>query len=225
MAKFEYLVPRTPSGVLRLGEVAPVAEALRDGGLAVLPTETGYMLAALATDEPAILRAFAVKGRDLANTMHIACSSLEMAAGVAEITPAAERLLGAFTPGPITVVVRQKPRLPSRLVTRDGTVGIRVPDHPATLQIIAAVGAPITATSLNRAGEPPSSMDRHDLEQLDWPDDGVVYVVEDDASIRFQAPSTLVRVIGAEPEILRAGPITERTIRQALSGTGPTDPR
>jgi L-threonylcarbamoyladenylate synthase len=213
MAKFEYLASRSPTALLRLGEAAKVADALRGGGLAVLPTETGYMLAALATDEPAILRVFRVKGRDLANTMHIACSSLEMVRDVARITPTAARLLSELTPGPITVVVNQTPRLPSRLVTVNGTVGIRVPDHPATLQIIDSVGSPITATSLNRAGEPPSSIDRHDLELLDWPAESVVYVVEDDNAIRYTSPSTLVRVTGPDMEILRVGPITESTIR------------
>jgi L-threonylcarbamoyladenylate synthase len=222
VAKFEYLASRSATALLRLAEVARVAEALRGGGLAVLPTETGYMLAALATDEQAILRAFQVKGRGLANTMHIACSSLEMARGVAWITPTAARLLGELTPGPITVVVNQTPLLPPRLVTVNGTVGIRVPDHPATLQIIDAVGSPITATSLNRAGEPPRSIDRHDLELLDWPAGSVVHVVEDDSSIRYTSPSTLVRVTGPDPEILRAGPITESAIRVLSYGPSVT---
>jgi L-threonylcarbamoyladenylate synthase len=207
------LAPRFPSCLLRLAEVAEVADALRDGGLAVLPTETGYMIAALATDEDAVLRAFEVKGRNLANTMHVACSSLAMAEEIAEITPLAGRLLGELTPGPITVVVRQTGRLPDRLVTINGTVGIRVPDHPATLQVVAAVGAPLTATSLNRAGEPAGPIDRRGLEALGWPSDAVVHVVQDDGAIRFALPSTLVRVTGPDVEILRAGPINEDAVR------------
>ena len=208
MAKLEYLTERSLTGLLMLADVERVAEELRRGGLAVLPTETGYLLAALATDEAAILRAFQVKGRDPAHTVHIACSSLAMARQYGDITPIAERILGHFTPGPVTVVVNQTPRLPARLVTVNGTVGIRVPDHPITAQIIAAVGAPITATSLNRAGEPPSAIDRDELAELDWPADTIVHVVPDDNSIRYARPSTLVRVTGTDLEILRTGPIS-----------------
>jgi len=114
-------------------------------------------------------------------------------------------------------VVKHTGGLPDRLVTVDGTVGIRVPDHPATLQVVAAVGAPVTATSLNRAGEPGGPIDRPSLEALGWPDVATVYIVQDDASISYPLPSTLVRVIGPELEILRAGPISEESIQDLLA--------
>jgi L-threonylcarbamoyladenylate synthase len=217
--EFEYPSLRPRSRLLGLADAARLADILRAGGLAVLPTETGYLLAALATSERAVLDAFAVKQRDLANTMHIACASLTMATEYALLAPAAARILGEFTPGPVTVVANQAGRLPDRLVTRDGTVGIRVPDHPATLQVIAAVGAPLTASSLNLAGEPPLPVDRETLAGLYWPEPGPVYVVRDDAAIGYEQPSTLVRVTGPEPEILRPGPVSEDAIREIMRGT------
>jgi L-threonylcarbamoyladenylate synthase len=215
-----YLSVRPASGLLSLADAGRVADGLRAGGLAVLPTETGYLLAALATSEDAVLAAFAVKDRPLSNVMHVACSSLEMAASIAQLPAPARRLLGELTPGPLTVVVRQTNRLPDRLVTLDGTVGIRVPDHPATLQVIAEVGAPVTATSLNRTGEPPSGIDRHALELLSWPPKGVVSVVEDDRSIAYALPSTLVRVTGPTLEILRPGPIAEEALCRVAGDSG-----
>jgi L-threonylcarbamoyladenylate synthase len=214
--KIEYLTERTASGLLCMADVERVADGLRDGGLAVLPTETGYMLAALATDEPAIERAFAVKGRDLAHTVHVACSSLTMARQFAVLTPEAERLLGRFTPGPLTVVADQTGLLPDRLVTVDGTVGIRVPDQAITQQVISAVGVPLTATSLNKAGQSAVGIAEHELETLAWPSHGVVYVVAEDNSILYAKPSTLVRLNGRDPEILRVGAISENYIRKAL---------
>jgi L-threonylcarbamoyladenylate synthase len=149
--------------------------------------------------------------------MHVACSSLAMAERFAELTPAATRLLGQLTPGPITVVVRQSTLLPTRLVTLNGTVGIRVPDHPATLQIIAEVGAPLTATSLNESGATTDQTpDRDTLAALDWPAGQVVYVVDAGDPVRYSMPSTLVRLTGPEVEILRAGPIGADTIGQIL---------
>jgi L-threonylcarbamoyladenylate synthase len=212
----EYLRRRSSGGLLPLADLDRVAVELTAGGLAVLPTETGYMLAALATDEAAIENAFKVKGRDLAHTVHIACSSVAMARRYGRLNAVAERILGALTPGPVTVVVNQTSLLPTRLVTQDGTVGIRVPDHPITAQVVAAVGRPLTATSLNRAGEPPAAIAQQELETLNWPGGDTVYIVPDDSSIRYELPSTLVRVTGVDLEILRQGPVAEAELRDAI---------
>ncbi|MEM6796778.1 MAG: Sua5/YciO/YrdC/YwlC family protein, partial [Acidobacteriota bacterium] len=134
---------RRPSGLLSLADALLVSDGLRRGGLAVLPTETGYMLAARACDEAAVLRAFEVKRRDPAQPMHVACGSLEMARRFAVLSAAAERVMGAFTPGPVTVVAPKKEPLPDRLVTLRGTVGLRIPDCAATLQVVLALGEPI----------------------------------------------------------------------------------
>src|SRR5690606_10774905 len=139
------------------------------GSLAVLPTETGYMLAAVATSGSAVRAAFAAKARQPVAVMHVACASLAMARRYGHLDERAVALLGAFTPGPLSVVVPQTGALPDGLVTVDGTVGIRVPDNPATLQVISAVGVPLTATSVNLSGQPGGSVDEAALRQLHWP--------------------------------------------------------
>lgn len=217
MARFHLLEPHSPSGLLLHRAVDRVAERLLDGGLAVLPTETGYLLAALATSMPALRRAFALKQRALTHPMHVACSSVAMADAYAVLSPAARRLLGAYTPGPLTVVVPQTSALPDSLVTLDGTVGIRIPDHPATLQVVAAVGAPVTATSLNRSGEESRPVNAEMLDSFDWDEPDGVPVVVDNASIRCTAASTLVRCTGADVEILRAGPVSRAQIDETLA--------
>jgi L-threonylcarbamoyladenylate synthase len=219
MTSFDLFSPMPNSRLLRSGEATAVADCLRERGLAVLPTETGYLLAALVTSIPAVERAFTVKRRSRANPMHIACSSVEMAAQYGRLTPEAVRLLGCFTPGPLSVVVEQTDRLPTGYVTLNGTVGIRIPDHPATLQVIAALGAPVTATSLNRSGEETAPISRGLLESLDWKIERVP-VVADDGTIRYRSPSTLVRVTGPEVEILRAGPVDASAVRQVLGRDG-----
>lgn len=218
MPRFEFIRPRPVSRTITFSEVARISDSLRRGELAVLPTETGYMLAAMATCLPAVERAFAVKYRKHAQVMHVACASLAMAAQIGELTPQALRLLGAFTPGPISVVVPKTALLADRLVTMDGTVGIRVPDHPATLQVIGAVAVPLTATSLNVSGTAPALLSELELESLNWPADETVHVVADDEAISYRTGSTLVRATGPEVEILRAGPVTEPQVREALAG-------
>lgn len=222
MASFEHIRPYSSSGTLKLADVAKITDTLKRGGLAVLPSETGYMIAALATSIEAIRTAFAVKERNHSNTMHIACSSLKMAEKFGELTQRARRLLGELTPGPITVIVEQTQRLPKSFVTLNGTVGIRIPDNPATLQVIADLQEPVTATSLNRAGEDAISVDQN-LESLNWPAREVVQVVEAPNATMYSIPSTLVRVTGPEIEILRRGPISPGTITEILNRQGYLD--
>lgn len=216
MTSFEY-VPLTGNKQLRFADAARIVSLLDGGGLAVLPTETGYMIAADATNVEAVTKVFTTKERNFANPMHVACGSLAMAGRYAELTPATVRLMGAFTPGPLTVVVAKTRLLPDTLVTKDGTVGIRVPDHPATLQVVELLGRPVTATSLNRSGEESAPLERAYLEQLCWPaTETAVAVVEDETSIIQPRPSTLATLNGADLRILREGPVTKADIERVL---------
>ncbi len=214
MTLFAYRMPHAGIRLLSLADVAQVADSLKQGLPAVLPTETGYMLAALATSEEAIKSAFAVKGRSPVAVMHVGCASMDMARAVGILTDQAVRLLEYFTPGPLSVIVRKTDLLPDDLVTVNGTVGIRVPDHPATLQVINAVGAPLTYTLMNSSGGQLASVDEAELRTLSWPDSNVIYVVRDDAAIAYSSPSTLVRLTSEDLEILRPGPISAAQIQQ-----------
>lgn len=214
MTWFTYMQPSPHSRLLSLSEVANVADSLKRGSPAILPTETGYMLAALATSQEAVKAAFAVKGRSTAAVMHVACASIDMAQTVGVLTNRALRLLGQFTPGPLSVIVRKTDMLPDDLVTLNGTVGIRVPAHPATLQVINAVGAPLTATSLNSSGSQMASVDEPSLRILNWTEQDEVHIVQDDSAIIYSSASTLVRISGESIEILRPGPVSEAEIRR-----------
>jgi L-threonylcarbamoyladenylate synthase len=216
MAQFVYVKPSSKSGMLAWSDVAKVADSLKQGSPAVLPTETGYMLAALATSADAVKGAFAVKGRAGSAVMHVACASLEMAGTVGILTERAIRLLGQLTPGPISVIVNQTDLLSDSdgLVTLNGTVGIRIPDHPGTLQVINGIGLPVTATSLNSSGRQLASVDEVTLQTLNWPECGEIYVVQDDDAIVHSSASTLVRVSNNSIEILRLGPISESEIHR-----------
>lgn len=198
-------------GLLRWSQVERVAGALRAGGLAVLPTETGYLLAARATDRDAVLRVFAAKDRPTSMAMHVACASPRMAGDFATLSELGRRLLTAFTPGPLTVVDRRGERLTGDLVTVAGTVGLRLPDAGPTLQVVEALGEPVTATSLNRSGEETGPLDAG-LASLVGVDPGLLQIVDAGPCARYEAASTLVRVTGDAPEILRAGPVTAAEI-------------
>lgn len=217
VTQLEYLPAPTPAGTLRLAALARIADVLCGGGLAVLPTETGYMLAAVATDVDAVTGIFTAKRRSLDHPMHVACASLSMASRYADLTPMGARLLGALTPGPCTVVAASTGLLPDRLVTVNGTVGIRIPDHPATLQVVAEVGTPLTATSVNESGTAYRAPDRAMLSELAWPAGRTVCVVDAGDTTTYALASTLVLTTGDEPVILRQGPVTLETMHQVLA--------
>lgn len=209
--------PLPGSGLLPLDRVTEIADALRAGGLAVLPTETGHLIAASVADAR---KAFAVKQRSPANPMHVACSSLDMAAAYGLLDARARRLLNEFTPGPLSVVVPALAGVDDPYVTLNGTIGLRVPDHPATLQVISALGEPVTATSFNRSGQESAPVDRAALTAFDWRGEAVVHAVVDPDAVRHTRASTLVRLVGPQPEVLRSGPVTAQQIEDALADDG-----
>lgn len=214
MTQFEKIENMSPSGTLKSVEVSRMADTLRRGGLVILPTETGYMLAVDATRPDAVLRAFKVKGRPLTNVMHIACASMDMASRYAQLSVRAMRLLGDLTPGPLSVIVATNSDALSPHVILNHTVGIRIPDHPATLQVIESLGHPVTATSLNESGSSAISVSESELSKLDWPAEEVVQVLDIGNSVPYPMPSTLVRVTGPEVEILRPGPISGAVVKR-----------
>ncbi|HEY1734567.1 MAG TPA: L-threonylcarbamoyladenylate synthase [Acidimicrobiales bacterium] len=217
MARFVELAPRRGGGHLSLGQVDEVVAVLRHDGLAVLPTETGYMLAARACSDGATAKVRAAKGRTADKAMHVACSTPAMIASVAEPSTGAWRAIAAWMPGPVSVVVPAADGL-SPDVVLDGTVGIRMPDAAATLQVVSALGEPVTATSLNRSGAGDQGLGEPLVlsDAMSWPDEPVAVVRDDDVRV-YDQPSTLVRILDRDVEELRSGPVPISAISDSVS--------
>ncbi|MEA2490437.1 MAG: L-threonylcarbamoyladenylate synthase [Acidobacteriota bacterium] len=208
--------PLTRNRLLRLGDLRQIAAELLAGRLVVLPTETGYLLGADALNAEGVDRVFAAKGRPVNNPIHAAVPDVEAAARLVYLDGDAERLLRAFCPGPMTVVCRKREHVSDLLVAGTGNLGIRIPDNAATLQVLAHVQRPVTATSLNLSGTAPAP--GTDLaaiiREMVWSEPVTLHVVVDEQAVSYAKPSTLVAV---DPlRILREGPIGEAEIRAAL---------
>lgn len=210
-------LPLTPNRLLRLADLDALVQHLRGGGLAVLPTETGYLLGASALDADAVARVFAVKVRSPRNPIHAAVTGVAMAEPLAHLDDASRLLLRAFTPGPLTVVCPKRDVVPDVLVAGTGTLGIRVPDSPVTLQVLAAFGGPITATSLNVSGDPPRASVEETIAALEWKDEAALFLVQDPLGVPQPRASTLVSIVDGQCRILREGPISEEAITAALA--------
>ena len=109
-------------------DIARAGKLLREGELVAFPTETVYGLGANGFDAEACARIYAAKGRPSDNPLilHV-CDRAMVDTVAAEVTPMAEKLLAAFCPGPITLIMRRRAAVPDRITGGLATVGVRMP--------------------------------------------------------------------------------------------------
>lgn len=183
--------------------VREAARVLQSGGIAVIPTDTAYALAADARNLHAIQAVHRAKRRTSKKPIALISSSLRQVEHYFSLTAAERRLARRFWPGPLTLILR--PRL-RRLATRalaSGTgVGVRVPKHRTARRLAAAIGAPITATSANRAGAPACYTGLAALRSL-----GMALPVVGGQRLPRRPVSTIIRVRRNRIVIVRPGPI------------------
>ena len=137
-----------------LEELKKAAEAIKKGGLVAFPTETVYGLGADALNKNAVKKIFEVKKRPLDNPLIVHISSLDEIHKIAELNPIAKKLIDAFFPGPLTVVMKKKEIVPDETTGGLKTVAVRMPDHKIALRLIEYSETPIAAPSANIAGRP-----------------------------------------------------------------------
>ena len=192
--------------------IADAAEALRRGGLVVLPTDTVHGIAARPDEAAATERLFAAKARPRDLELPVLVPDVGAARGVARFDDRAEALAARFWPGPLTIVLpRAAASAPWELGGDPATVGVRVPRHPLALALLARTG-PLAVTSANRSGEPtPSTCD------------GIVAVFGDAVDVYLcaedqlgGAPSTVVDLAHGEPRILREGALPAADVLATL---------
>jgi L-threonylcarbamoyladenylate synthase len=134
-------------------DVERAADAIRDGDLAVYPTETVYGLGADALSEAAVERVFAVKRRSHEKPVSLAVPDVDAALAYVEATDREERFMREFLPGPVTVLCEKTDAVPDVLTGGRERVGVRVPDHEVALALLREV-SPVTSTSANVSGRP-----------------------------------------------------------------------
>jgi L-threonylcarbamoyladenylate synthase len=177
------------------------AEALRDGKVVLVPTET---VVGLVAAETGLRRIEQIKGRDPAKPIALLCASPEEAfALAANVPPLAKKLADLYWPGPLTLVL-------DRAV--GGTVGVRVPAGPTVRAVLAAYGEPLYATSANLSGEPAPK----GLEEVDpRVSEAVDLIVEGEPG--SGEASAVVDLSGGQVRLLRATEeLTDDTLSQLI---------
>lgn len=133
---------------------ADAAQVLAKGGLVAFPTETVYGLGADATNDDAVARIFAAKGRPSFNPLIVHVADLAAAQEIGEFDETAQQLADAFWPGPLTLVLslRSKHGIAPLVSAGLSTIALRVPAHPVAQGLLDVSGLPIAAPSANPSG-------------------------------------------------------------------------
>lgn len=196
--------------------LARAASLLRAGELVAFPTETVYGLGADARNAGAVAKIFAAKERPANNPLIAHIADTDMLDGiVAAVEDQATRLMKAFWPGPLTLVLPHRKRIPEIVSAGLDTLAVRMPSHPAALALIREAGCPIAAPSANRSGRPSPTTADHVLADMD----GRIPLILDGGPCGYGVESTVVDVTGAAPTVLRPGGITLEMLREVIPST------
>lgn len=189
------------------------AALIRRGDVVVFPTETVYGLGADAFNETAVEEIFRAKGRPNDNPLivHIADKS-ELTGLTREISPQAQKVIEAFMPGPITVILPKSDRVPDCVTAGLDTVGIRMPAHPVARAFINACNTPVAAPSANTSTRISPTSARHVYDDMQ----GKIPLIIDGGACDVGIESTIVDLSSDTPTILRPGAITAQMLAQVL---------
>ena len=188
-----------------------IAAIVKKGELIVYPSETVYGIGANIFDEAAIKKLFLAKNRPFDMPLSVGVADKEMASSIAVIDEHADKLIDAFMPGPLTIIVKKKDCVPDIVTSNSHKVGIRIPDHHVAQQIIKLTG-PIVATSANLHSKPDAVRMEEAQDQLG---DAVTAYI-DSGPCTTGKPSIIIWLMNGEIEIVRQGAITKKQIEDVL---------
>ena len=195
--------------------IAQAAQALRDGHLVGLPTETVYGLAANATDDAAVVKIFVAKGRpaDHPLIVHVA-SEDQVPLFASEMPEFANRLMRAFWPGPLTLILPRQSGVATASAGGQDSIGLRCPSHPSAQALLRAclpLGVMgLSAPSANRFGRVSPTSAAHVQSEL-----GPDLLILDGGDCEVGIESTIIDCTRGEPVLLRPGQVTRTQIEAA----------
>jgi L-threonylcarbamoyladenylate synthase len=195
-------------------DIAAAATALREGRLVAFPTETVYGLGADATNDEAVARVYAAKGRPSFNPLISHVPDVAAAFALGDFPEEARALALAFWPGPLSLVVPRAASCPVSLLASAGldSIAIRVPSHPVALDLLKAVGRPVVAPSANPSGKISPTTAEHVRRHLK----DKVAVVLDGGRCKVGLESSVVSFLAGGPRLLRQGGVPRSEIEKVL---------
>ncbi|ARI76065.1 L-threonylcarbamoyladenylate synthase [Halobacillus mangrovi] len=193
--------------------IEEAAQLLKDRHVVAFPTETVYGLGADATNEEAVQKIFEAKGRPSDNPLIVHVADIHQVEELTQNIPdRAYRLMEAFWPGPLTLVLESNGSAAKNVTAGLSTIGIRMPDHPLALALLRASGKPLAAPSANRSGRPSPTDAAHVWQDLE----GRVAGILDGGATGVGVESTVLDCTSDTPVILRPGGVTKEDLEKIL---------
>lgn len=209
----QWIVDKVVNNVDNYPQIQEAAQLLRDGEVVAFPTETVYGLGANALSDKAVEEIFFAKGRPSDNPLivHIATEG-QLDGIVTEIPSVAKKLMDAFWPGALTIILPKKDGLSEKVTAGLKTVGVRMPSHPVALALLQEANIPVAAPSANRSGRPSPTTAQHVYDDLKGRIAGVI----DGGATGVGVESTVVDCTGKIPVILRPGGVTREQLEEVV---------
>lgn len=194
-------------------DLSAAAEIIKSGGLVAVPTETVYGLAGNGLDAAAVEKIYEVKGRPAVKPLALMVPGAEsMEKYCLDVPPQAKTLAAHFWPGPLTIVLKARGEIPPVVRAGGDTVGLRCPDHAATLELLRLTGLPLAAPSANPSGGESPKNAQQVLRCFDGKIEGLI----DGGECGIGRESTLISLAETPYRILRRGALSEEKIADAL---------
>lgn len=173
---------------------------LEDGGVIIYPTDTVYGIGCDITRKSAIERIYRAKNMDKQKPLSFVCADLTDIATYARVDTVMYRVMRKHLPGPYTFILPATREVPKLLVSRQKTVGLRIPDHPFTLAMVKALGRPIISTSVNISERSFASDPQEFFEHYEGKVDLVV-----DSGPSYADLSSVIDLTNHDPVLIREG--------------------
>ena len=201
-------------------ELNKVIEVLKNNGLALLPTETVYGIAANALSDEACKKIFIAKGRAQDNPLIVHVSDKQMLYKlVKNVSEVEQKLIDNFMPGPFTLILEKQNIISNTASAGNSTIGIRMPSNSIIHEVINKSGIPLAAPSANISGRPSGTNVKDIFDELKDKVDCIV----NGGECKIGIESTVVKVINDVPTILRPGFITEDDIEKVIGKVALSD--
>ena len=199
--------------------VEEAAAHIRAGELVAFPTETVYGLGADASNDAAVAKIFAAKSRPADHPLIVHIASIAHVADYASsLPPFAERLIKAFWPGPLTVILPRKPGVATAAAGGQNSIGLRCPAHPLALEFLTACGTGVAGPSANKFGRVSPTTAQHVRQEFEQ-EPGVTLMVLDGGPCAVGIESSIVDCTRAQPVLLRPGVLTKEQLSAACGQT------
>lgn len=193
-------------------ETDTLAKILKNDGVISVPTDTVYGVCARINSKKAHDNLVKTKNRPITKPFPVMCADEEQIKSIAIVNEKAEKLIKEFMPGPITLILEKRPKVPEYVNNGKTTIAVRMATSEAIKELIIKTGCPIFMSSANQSGEPTCT----NLDEIENECPNLEGMME--GTVKFGKGSTIIDCVSKELKILREGPITIEQIREVLEG-------